>query len=145
MNQKEFRVKLEGDKVILTIIETQQTVSSVELDKEDLIELTGDLNNYVGKLSNKEDRLKFKGISEAKLKEAKPMLQDKGIDTTGWSKDKLEAYEQSQRKLKLEAEMRRMFVDVLDDEYLETKFATVYKLDEINREVEILAKKLNKL
>ena len=153
MNQKEFRVKLEGDKVILTIIETQQTVSSVELDKEDLIELTGDLNNYVGKLSNKEYRHlpklnlgpSFKGISKNKLKEAKPMLQDKGIDTTGWSKDKLEAYEQSQRKLKLEAEMRRMFVDVLDDEYLETKFATVYKLDEINREVEILAKKLNKL
>jgi hypothetical protein len=40
--------------------------------------------------------------------------------------------------------MRRMFVDVLDTEYLETKFDTVYKLDEINREVEILRKKLNK-
>jgi hypothetical protein len=87
---------------------------------------------------------KFKGISEDKLKEAKPMLQDKAIDTTGWSKDKLEAYQQAQRKLRLEKEMRRMFVDVLDDEYLETKFATVYKLDEINREIEILQKKLNK-
>lgn len=118
MNQKEFRVKLEGDKVILTIIETQQTVSSVELDKEDLIELTGDLNNYVGQLSNK-------GLTNEEQKK--------------------QAYEQAQRKLKLEAEMRRMFVDVLDTEYLETKFATVYKLDEINREVEILAKKLNKL
>jgi len=87
---------------------------------------------------------KFKGISEDKLKEAKPMLQDKAIDTTGWSKDKLEAYEQAQRKVKLEKEMRRMFVDVLDDEYLETKFATVYKLDALNREIKILHKKLNK-
>ena len=40
--------------------------------------------------------------------------------------------------------MKRVFVDIFDTEYLETKFATVYKLDEINREVEILRKKLNK-
>jgi hypothetical protein len=38
-----------------------------------------------------------------------------------------------------------MFVDVLDTEYLETKFATVYKLDELNREIEITRKKLNQL
>ena len=57
---------------------------------------------------------------------------------------KEEARAQAQSKLALEKEMRRVFVDVLDDEYLETKFATVYKLDEINREVEILRKKLNK-
>ena len=55
-----------------------------------------------------------------------------------------EAKLQSQKKLALEKEMRRVFIDVLDDEYLETKFATVYKLDEINREVETLRKKLNK-
>jgi hypothetical protein len=57
---------------------------------------------------------------------------------------KEEAYKQAQKKLQLEKEMKRAFVDVLDTEYLETKFATVYKLDEINREVEILRKKLNK-
>jgi hypothetical protein len=57
---------------------------------------------------------------------------------------KEEARLQAQRKLELEKEMKRAFVDVLDTEYLETKFATVYKLDEINREVEILRKKLNK-
>jgi hypothetical protein len=57
---------------------------------------------------------------------------------------KEEARAQAQRKLELEKEMKRVFIDVLDDEYLETKFATVYKLDEINREVEILRKKLNK-
>jgi predicted metal-dependent hydrolase len=51
---------------------------------------------------------------------------------------------QAQSKLELEKEMKRAFVDVLDSEYLETKFATVYKLDAINREVEILRKKLNK-
>jgi hypothetical protein len=57
---------------------------------------------------------------------------------------KEEARLQAQKKLELEKEMKRAFVDVLDTEYLETKFATVYKLDEINREVEILRKKLNK-
>jgi hypothetical protein len=46
-------------------------------------------------------------------------------------------------KLELEKEMKRVFIDVFDDEYLETKFATTYKLDAINREVEILRKKLN--
>ena len=55
-----------------------------------------------------------------------------------------EARAQAQRKLELEKEMKRVFVDVFDDEYLETKFATTYKLDAINREVEILRKKLNK-
>jgi hypothetical protein len=52
--------------------------------------------------------------------------------------------QQSQSKLALEKEMKRVFIDVFDDEYLETKFATTYKLDAINREVEILRKKLNK-
>jgi hypothetical protein len=60
------------------------------------------------------------------------------------NKSKEEAYKQAQSKLQLEKEMKRMFVDVLDTEYLETKFATTYKLDAINREVEILRKKLNK-
>jgi hypothetical protein len=67
------------------------------------------------------------------------------IDTPNlYNKAKEEAREQAQRKLELEKEMRRVFVDVFDDEYLETKFATTYKLDAINREVEILRKKLNK-
>jgi len=51
---------------------------------------------------------------------------------------------QAQSKLELEKEMKRVFVDIFDTEYLETKFATTYKLDAINREVEILRKKLNK-
>jgi hypothetical protein len=57
---------------------------------------------------------------------------------------KQEAREQNQSKNKLAKEMQRVFVDVFDTEYLETKFATTYKLDAINREVEILRKKLNK-
>ena len=57
---------------------------------------------------------------------------------------KEEAREQNQSKNKLAKEMQRVFVDVFDTEYLETKFATTYKLDAINREVEILRKKLNK-
>jgi hypothetical protein len=56
----------------------------------------------------------------------------------------MDAYNQAQSKLALEKEMKRVFVDVLDTEYLETKFATVYKLDALNREIEILQKKLNK-
>ena len=55
-----------------------------------------------------------------------------------------EAREQNESKNKLRKEMERAFVDVLDTEYLETKFATVYKLDALNREIEILQKKLNK-
>ena len=55
-----------------------------------------------------------------------------------------EARAQNESKNKLRKEMERAFVDIFDTEYLETKFATVYKLDEINREVEILRKKLNK-
>ena len=67
------------------------------------------------------------------------------VDTPNlYNKVKEEARLQAQRKLELEKEMKRAFVDVLDTEYLETKFATVYKLDEINREVEVLRKKLNK-
>jgi len=67
------------------------------------------------------------------------------IDTPNlYNKAKEEAFQQAQSKLRLQKEMERVFVDVLDTEYLETKFATVYKLDEINREVEILRKKLNK-
>ena len=55
-----------------------------------------------------------------------------------------EAREQNESKNRLQKEMQRAFVDVLDTEYLETKFATVYKLDALNREIEILQKKLNK-
>jgi hypothetical protein len=57
---------------------------------------------------------------------------------------KEEAKEQNESKNRLHKEMKRVFVDVFDDEYIATKFATTYKLDAINREVEILRKKLNK-
>jgi hypothetical protein len=92
---------------------------SFQLDKEDAADLIKELQEFI-----------------------KP--KPKPIDTTGWSEEKYKAYIQSQSKLQLEKEMKRMFVDVLDTEYLETKFATTYKLDAINREVEILRKKLNK-
>lgn len=94
---------------------------SFQLDKEDATELIKDLQAYV-------DRPTFKGIKESSI---------------NW-KPYDEAKAQNESKNKLAEEMRRCFVDVLDTEYLETKFATVYKLDEINREVEILRKKLNK-
>jgi hypothetical protein len=87
---------------------------SFQLDKEDATDLIKELQEYV-----------------------KPKV-------TFHNKAHEEAFHQAQSKLALEKEMKRVFVDVFDDEYLETKFATVYKLDEINREVEILRKKLNK-
>ena len=95
---------------------------SFQLDKEDATDLIKELQAYV-------DRPKFKGIDESKV---------------DWDKSRMDAYNQSQSKLALEKEMKRAFVDVLDTEYLETKFATVYKLDALNREIEILQKKLNK-
>ena len=74
------------------------------------------------------DRPTFKGI------------KDSDIDWKAYN----EAKAQNEAKNKLHKEMQKVFVDVLDTEYLETKFATTYKLDAINREVEILRKKLNK-
>jgi hypothetical protein len=94
---------------------------SFQLDKEDATDLIKELQAFV-------DRPTFKGIKDSNI---------------NW-----EAYEeakaQNESKNKLRKEMERVFVDVFDTEYLETKFATTYKLDAINREVEILRKKLNK-
>jgi hypothetical protein len=103
---------------------------SFQLDKEDAADLIKELQAYV-------DTPTFKGISEFDVNG--PVSQ-----ALYNARIKKEAREQNESKKKLQEEMRRVFVDVLDDEYLETKFATVYKLDEINREVEILRKKLNK-
>ena len=94
---------------------------SFQLDKEDATELIKDLQQFV-------DRPTFKGI------------KDSDIDWKAYE----EAKSQNESKNKLRKEMERVFVDVFDTEYLETKFATTYKLDAINREVEVLRKKLNK-
>jgi hypothetical protein len=109
-----LEVKKTNEGVVLSL--------SFQLDKEDATDLIKELQAYV-------DRPKFKGIDESKV---------------DWDKNKIDAYNQAQSKLALEKEMKRAFVDVLDTEYLETKFATVYKLDALNREIEILQKKLNK-
>ena len=95
---------------------------SFQLDKEDATELIKDLQAYV-------DRPTFKGIKES------------SIDWKPYD----EARAQNESKNKLAEELRRCFVDVLDTEYLETKFATTYKLDALNREIEITRKKLKEL
>jgi len=92
---------------------------SFQLDKEDASELIKDLQEYID-------------------------TPDK-LDTTGWPKDKVDAYEQALSKVKLEKQMRKAFVDVLDTQYLETKFAKLYELDALNREVLITTKKLKGL
>jgi hypothetical protein len=94
---------------------------SFQLDKEDAADLIKELQSFV-------DRPTFKSI------------KDSDIDWEAYE----EAKAQNESKNKLRKEMERAFVDVLDTEYLETKFATVYKLDALNREIEILQKKLNK-
>ena len=92
---------------------------SFDVDKEDAAELIKDLQDFIDEPDE--------------------------LDTTGFTKEMLDSYEQNKSKLKLEKQMKKMFVDVLDSEYLETKFAKVYKLDALNREVEITKKKLNEL
>lgn len=118
---------------------------TTQLDREDVYELVSDLQKW---LDDTIELPKFKGISEDNVKEAWEYSNElrKGPVTEALlnARIKKEAKEQNDAKNRLAEEMRRMFVDVLDTEYLETKFATVYKLDEINREVEILRKKLNK-
>jgi hypothetical protein len=92
---------------------------SFDVDKEDAADLIKDLQDFIDEPDE--------------------------LDTTGFTKEMLESYEQNQSKLKLEKQMKRAFVDILDTEYLETKFAKTYQLDAINREVEITQKKLNEL
>jgi hypothetical protein len=92
---------------------------SFDVDKEDAAELIKDLQDFIDEPDE--------------------------LDTTGFTKEMLDSYEQNKSKLKLEKQMKRMFVDVLDSQYIETKFAKVYELDAINREVDITAKKLNEL
>lgn len=95
---------------------------SFQLDKEDATDLIKELQAYV-------DRPTFKGV------------KDSSINWDSYHQAKA----QNESKNKLAEEMKRCFVDVLDTEYLETKFATVYKLDALNREIEITRRKLNEL
>ena len=117
---KEFRIKQKENKIELSI----PTYATVELDMDDVCELISDLQAML-------DRHNINEVHS-----------NNDLDSTGWDISKKEAYEQAKSKLALQKEMRRVFVDVLDTEYLETKFATLYKLDELNREVEITKKKL---
>ena len=106
------------------MIQVQKTNDKVilsittELDYEDVQDLVLDLQSWLIE-NNKEDHTKSQAYQEAKA--------------------------QNDSKNKLEKEMKRVFVDVFDDEYLSTKVATVFKLDALNREIEINSKKLNEL
>jgi hypothetical protein len=130
-----LEVKKTNDGIVLSL--------SFKLDMEDAADLALDIQQYINqsikKMEDKNDyvdipdlflnRPTFKGIKES------------SIDWKAYD----EAKAQNESKNKLAEKMRRMFVDVLDTEYLETKFATTYKLDELNREIEITRKKLNEL
>jgi hypothetical protein len=95
---------------------------SFQLDKEDATDLIKELQAYV-------DRPTFKGVDDSK------------IDWKAYN----EAKAQNDSKNALAKEMKRVFVDVFDDEYIATKFATTYKLDALNREIEITRKKLKEI
>lgn len=117
-----IKVQKERDRVFITL--------TSQLDREDVADLVDDLEQWL------EDTVE------------KPRYDNQNAGPSGikfHNQAHTDAFEQSQKKLKLEKEMRRVFVDVFDDEYLATKFATVYKLDELNREIEITRKKLNQL
>ena len=62
------------------------------------------------------------------------MLQDKAIDTTGWSKDKLVAYQQAQRKLRLEDSMKQYIASIKPTQHIQKELQT-FELDPIGREV----------
>ena len=132
-----IQIQKERDRVFITL--------TSQLDREDVADLVSDLQKW---LEDTVELPKFYGLSEDKVREAwkQPGRCENPNEAIQFhNKEHKEAYEQAQSKLKLEKEMKRMFVDVLDTEYLETKFATVYKLDALNREIEITRKKLNQL
>jgi len=114
---KEFYVKKDGDKIILTIREIKET--KVELDLEDIQQLSDDLKNYL-------ELPKFKGIDTDKIQKA--WVYPSRMDNVNSSpsgiqfhnKEHKEAYEQAQSKLKLEKDW--MFtVEELQEEIKKNK------------------------
>ena len=71
-------------------------------------------------------------------------IQQLVSDLNEWldtNKAKDEAFQQAQSKRKLEEEMRRCFVDLLDSEYIK-KHLEVYEYNPKTKEVDIKVKKL---
>jgi len=118
-----IQLQKERDRVFITI--------TSQLDREDVYQLHSDLGKWLD-----ETLPKFNGISEDKVKEA---FEAPGLHFH--NKEHKEAYEQAQSKRKLEEQLKRCFVDVLDSEYIQ-KELTTYQLDPISKEVIIKTKKL---
>ena len=131
-----IQLQKERDRVFITI--------TSQLDREDVYQLHSDLGKW---LEDTVELTKFKGISEEKVKEAFEgesrfdKVNSTQSDMQFHNKEHKEAYEQAQSKIKLEEEMRRCFVDVLDSEYIQ-KELTTYQLEPISKEVIIKTKKL---
>jgi predicted aldo/keto reductase-like oxidoreductase len=128
-----IQVQKERDRVFITL--------TSQLDREDVTQLIEDLNQWL------EDTVEvptFKGISEDKVREAfksESRLDKVNSGLQFHNKEHKEAYEQGQSKRKLEEQLRRCFVDVLDSEYIQ-KELTTYQLDPINKEIITKTKKL---
>ena len=131
-----IQVQKERDRVFITL--------TSQLDREDVTQLIDDLNQWL------EDTVEvptFKGIPEDKVREAfKSQSRFDKVNSAPsglqfHNKEHKEAYEQGQSKRKLEEQLRRCFVDVLDSEYIQ-KELTTYQLDPINKEIITKTKKL---
>jgi len=110
-----IQINKEKDKIVLSLV--------TQLDREDVYELVSDLNKWLDATT---PLPKFKGISEDKVRESKAYSEAKA---------------QNESKNKLAEDMRRVFVDLLDSEYIE-KMAKVYELDPKTKEVIVKDKKL---
>lgn len=128
-----IQVQKERDRVFITL--------TSQLDREDVTQLIEDLNQW---LVDTDVKPKFNGISEDKVREAfksESRLDKVNSDLQFHNKEHKEAYEQGQSKRKLEEQLRRCFVDVLDSEYIQRELTT-YQLDPINKEIITKTKKL---
>lgn len=110
-----IQINKEKDKIVLSLV--------TQLDREDVYDLVSDLQKW---LDETVELPKFKGISADKVREAKAYTEAKA---------------QNQSKNQLAADMRRVFVDLFDSEYIE-KMAKVYELDPKTKEVIVKDKKL---
>ena len=126
-----IQIQKDKDKILLSI--------TTQLDREDVYELVSDLNKW---LDETVELPKFKGLSEDKVRDAWNYSAPSGaiLDTTGWSKEKKEAYHQALSKRRWE-DTQKWSVEAPSTVYV-SKEVTTFQLDPIERSVEIKKQKL---
>lgn len=117
---------------------------STELDREDVMQLLKDLNQW---LVDTAEYPKFKGISEEKIKEA--WTDNKHVQfnlpmqsaPSGYTKEYMDAYLQAQSKRMLEESMKEYIASIKGTQHIKKELETI-ELDPLNREVEVTITKL---